>query len=130
MTTVQTWTKISVFLYFVLNWKYWGCNPFKVDAIEAFIPLNRAIHVKLLVAQLVKKFPIIFKLEDSLPCSQESATGLFSEPDDSSPHPYTYFLNIILLLQYSTIYARSPLWSLSIFPATSILSTKNFSSTF
>jgi hypothetical protein len=29
--------------------------------------------------------------EGSLPCSQEPATGSYSEPDESSPHPQNLF---------------------------------------
>jgi hypothetical protein len=29
---------------------------------------------------------------DSIPCSQDSATGIYPEPDESSPHHYVLFL--------------------------------------
>jgi len=36
--------------------------------------------------------------EVSLPCSQETATGLYPEPDASIPHPHT-----ILRIHFNTI---------------------------
>jgi hypothetical protein len=49
---------------------------------------------KLIVTQLVKKSPLpqpFTKPEGSLPCSQQPATGLYLEPDESSPHLPTIF---------------------------------------
>jgi len=43
--------------------------------------LIRISLAKLTVTELVKKFP-----ECSLRCSQQPATGLFSEPHESNPH--------------------------------------------
>lgn len=46
----------------------------------------------LIVTQLVKKFFTFQETKDSLPCSQEPATGLKHKPKDSSSDPHTSFL--------------------------------------
>jgi hypothetical protein len=45
---------------------------------------------KLIVTQLIKKYPAFFmELESSLPCSQKPATGPYPEPAESSlPHRF------------------------------------------
>jgi hypothetical protein len=51
-------------------------------------------------------------IEGSLPCSQESAAGPYPEPDESSPHPATYFSKE----NFNTIFpatCRFPSWPLS-----------------
>jgi hypothetical protein len=39
----------------------------------------------------VKKFPPFIEPENSVPCSQESMTKPYPEPDESSSHPYILF---------------------------------------
>jgi hypothetical protein len=39
-----------------------------------------------------KKLLAFYETESLLPCSQESAAGLYPEPDESSPHPPIPFL--------------------------------------
>jgi hypothetical protein len=51
------------------------------------IPFSRALLEKLIVTQLVKKFPAFYGTSRFLPCSQQPATGPYSKTDASSPHP-------------------------------------------
>jgi hypothetical protein len=51
---------------------------------------NRVLE-KLIVAQLIKKLPHFMEPKISIPHSQERATGLYHEPDESS------FLSILML---------------------------------
>jgi hypothetical protein len=44
------------------------------------------------------------ELEGSLPCSQEPSIGPCPEPDETNPHPYTFFVRPILIL--SSIHAQ------------------------
>jgi hypothetical protein len=37
-------------------------------------------------------FRLLWKPGCSSPCSQEPATGSYSEPDESNPHPPTLFI--------------------------------------
>jgi len=46
--------------------------------------------MKLVVVQLTKQFHSY-----PPPCSQQSTTGLYRKPDESSPHPDTLFLNVV-----------------------------------
>jgi hypothetical protein len=52
------------------------------------------LHVSesFLATRLVKKFPFFYGTWNSLPHSEKSATGLYPEPDKSSPHIYSLFL--------------------------------------
>jgi hypothetical protein len=45
-----------------------------------------------MVIELVKKFLSLMELEGSLPCPQEPATKVYSEPDKSSSYPQSPFL--------------------------------------
>jgi hypothetical protein len=42
--------------------------------------------------QLVKKFMPFLKPEGSLPCSQDTTTGLHFEPSGLCPYPHVLFL--------------------------------------
>jgi len=48
----------------------------------------RFLLEKLTVTQLVKKFPAFMEHEGSLPCSQKSASGPYTEPDVSNPYSH------------------------------------------
>jgi len=43
--------------------------------------LNRAILEKLIVTQLIQKFPAFMLAEGSIPCLQEPTTGPYPEPE-------------------------------------------------
>jgi hypothetical protein len=51
---------------------------------------DRILHEKLIVTQLVKKFPPSMEPEVSLLCSQP-VTGPYPEPDACNSHPLTIF---------------------------------------
>jgi hypothetical protein len=51
--------------------------------------LIRVVHEKLILIQLVKKFPAFMECEISLARSQEPATERYTEPDESSSHTLT-----------------------------------------
>jgi len=53
---------------------------------------RRDLVAKLIVTQLVEKFPAFYGPEGSLPSSQQSSTGPYTDPDVSSPHLRTVFL--------------------------------------
>jgi hypothetical protein len=54
-------------------------------------PWSTVLLDKLLVTQLVTKFPAFMEPKGSLPCSQQPATGPYPEPDAFSPHVPTLF---------------------------------------
>jgi hypothetical protein len=62
------------------------------------------VHLdKLIVAQVVKKFPTFYGSKALLLCLQEPATGPYLEPDGPSPHTsYPISLRSILTL-YSSL---------------------------
>lgn len=43
------------------------------------------------VAQLVKKFSTLYRTWKFISISQQPATGPYPEPEESSPHPPTFF---------------------------------------
>lgn len=51
-------------------------------------PFSRGPPEKPFIIQLAKRFPAFTKYEISLLCSQESATGPYPEPAESSTQPY------------------------------------------
>jgi hypothetical protein len=54
---------------------------YTVRSFIIFTPWNRVLLEKLIVARLVKKFRAFYGTKDSLPCSQDPATGPCPEPD-------------------------------------------------
>jgi len=75
-----------LFIYlptFIVIFHYWSLNYLHT-------PWCRMLFEKLIVTQLVKKYPALFmEPEGSSPCSQETATGSYSEPAvPSSPHRF------------------------------------------
>jgi hypothetical protein len=79
--------------------------------LKKVTPSNRDLVQKLTAAQLVKKFPAFYGPDVSLPCLQELATGQYSEPDQSIPHPQPYLQNIIfnIFLQTTSTSSKSSL---------------------
>jgi hypothetical protein len=57
-------------------------------------PRSRVLLEKLTGSQLVKKFPAFYGARMSITTFQVPATCPYPEPDQSSPSPPTYFLNI------------------------------------
>jgi hypothetical protein len=60
------------------------------------IPRSKALLEKLTGSQLVKNFPAFYGTEVSFPRLQVPATCPYPEPDQSSPCPPFYFLQIHL----------------------------------
>jgi hypothetical protein len=60
----------------------------KISVIYLLTTWCRTLFEKLIVTQIVKKYPAFFmEPEGSLPCSQKPATGPYPEPaESSSPH--------------------------------------------
>jgi hypothetical protein len=64
------------------------------------------IHKKFSVAQLIKKFLVIYNFEGS----QELANGLCPQPDESSPNSYTqYKVHFNIILKYMPKSPKRPL---------------------
>jgi hypothetical protein len=59
-------------------------------------PRRKLLFEKLSAIQLFKKFGAFYGTKGSLPCLEESAIGLYSEPDASNP--YCHILKSILIL--------------------------------
>jgi len=53
---------------------------------------SRVLLEKLIVTQLVRKFPAFYGPEGSLLCSQDSTTVPYPEADEGRPHIHTVFV--------------------------------------
>jgi hypothetical protein len=56
---------------------------------KALAPRSRVHLEALIVAQLVKKFPVFMYPDGSLSCSLEPDTESYPKPDESNPYPQT-----------------------------------------
>jgi hypothetical protein len=61
------------------------------DDLTRNITWSTVLLDKPTVVQHVKKSPRFMETVNSLPCSQQTATGFYREPDESSPHPHALF---------------------------------------
>jgi hypothetical protein len=56
---------------------------------DRFVISEKVLLAKLIIAQLVKKLSAFLEPEVSFPCSEKSAIGFCSQPDETSPQPQT-----------------------------------------
>jgi hypothetical protein len=61
------------------------------DVSDLLTPWNRVFLEKLIIAQLVKKFPAFLETR-RLPCSEGPTTGRYPEPNESIPRHSNLFL--------------------------------------
>jgi hypothetical protein len=90
---LSKWTPI------IITWtrSYKGTN-IRCEAASHLTTWSSVIFEKLTVAQIITKLPPFMEPYDSLPCSEEPATGPYPEPHDSSQRSYTVPLRSILIL--------------------------------
>jgi hypothetical protein len=55
---------------------------------------------KVIMAQMIKKFPSFMKSEDLMSYSQEPDTGSYPKPDESRPHPHMLLLTVTVMVWY------------------------------
>ena len=69
-----------------------GTKLFECDSVIyhscSKTPCSRALVDKLIVIQLLKKLPSFYGIRR---CNAEHAIGLYSIPDETSPHPQTRY---------------------------------------
>ena len=83
-------------------------------------PWNGVLLEKLAGFQLVKKFPVLFEPEGSLPHSQVPATCSYPEPARSSPYPHFLKIHLNIFLPSTP---GSPKWLFpSVFPTKTLYS--------
>jgi hypothetical protein len=63
---------------------------------ENSTPWSRTVLEKLIVAQLVNKFPAFMEPKGSLPCSEEAITELYPETVTSRAHLCTLCIQYLL----------------------------------
>jgi hypothetical protein len=64
-------------------------------------PWSIVLLEKLIVAQRLKKFPLFYETRRFIPCSKETATSSYPEPDECIPqHPIPIFFFFALVLSF------------------------------
>ena len=101
VTLWSPWADNSNKMLYVAHWCTLRCNyqlfswiMQKVYKLMILTTWNRVLLEKLIVSQLVKKFPTYYGTQRFVPCLQELTIGLYPEPDECSPSLLPYFLNI------------------------------------
>jgi hypothetical protein len=76
------------------NYQFFSWVMQKMYSLTVLTFWNRVVLEKLIVYQLVNTFPIFYGTQSFICFLQELTSGLYLEPDESSPTFLSYFLNI------------------------------------
>jgi len=101
-THTHTHTHIYIYIYI------YKTSLSQLPYVYLVTPCRRMLLEKLIVPELFNKFSSFYRTDDSLPCSQQPATGSCPEIDEFHTVP-AYFLSSILIRVLSSRLYIGPL---------------------